>query len=265
MVHDLATQLNGALADEEWSPAEIELLTFFEAKELLSKLGVEYSLDLLQDAVLSAKRDANKLLQNAVRQEEVNRALEQFGRSSAAAALRRNSNKRYVFDHSSSTQMKAFVSNSLDSLEAAFAWFSRKIKDGPLPNKVLTEIEKYFAIQCIIELVDRFLLAADFTSAINTIKRLGDIKSVKVKYGSQMKEQLSLIDIGLELKETFIREPVEFVAQAQFGKNVMRDETYLLIGGDAIFRDWMKAFSNEGLIEQIRVGGRFQFRSIYAG
>jgi hypothetical protein len=107
-----------------------------------------------------------------------------------------------------------------------------------------------------------FVIAANFDAALDVIARLNMINLVKAKYGQHLKKREALADTGNKLKERLAREPLGFVPQAEFGRGVLPEKIHLeLVDSNTLFRNWMKVFSNEGLIEQIKVGGCFQFRA----
>lgn len=264
----LRSKLWQVIIHEQWTPAQKGFLTDAEAMVLLSKIDFDYSVEQHENVMALVKRlsvQLQKIDKSHKKQEESDRQFynSPFYNSSAAKALRRHEKNSYNIDHSLGS-IKDLVSKILNSYEAAILWFSRQSDGVTVPGKILTEIERHCSPRLVFELLDGLLMQPDIVALRDLIDRLNSIKLVKVKYRLRLEYYSSSLEAVEELKERLSKEPLEFAPQAEFAKNVILNNNFCQFMNESLFRGWMQKFAIEGLIEQIKVGGRFQFRSSYS-
>lgn len=264
----LRSKLWQVIIHEQWTPAQKGFLTDSEAIVLLSKIDFDYSVEQHENVIVLVKRlctQLQKIDKSHKKQEEADRNFynSPFYNSSAAKALRRHEKNSYNIDRSLRGR-KDFVSKILNSYEAAILWFFRQSDGVPVPGKILTEIERHCSPRLVFELLDGLLMQPDIVAARELIDRINSIKLMKVKYRSRLECYSSSVDAVEKLKERLSKEPLEFVPQAEFTRDVMLNNNFFQFMSESLFRGWMQKFVTEGLIEQIKVGGRFQFRSSYS-
>lgn len=253
---EATTRLKEELIDDEYSFVEIQDLNLRQAEQLLARQGASYSLKTLERAVLGVKRIAlKKQKENILRD-----CLKEFSFSREAAGLRRLESDFFTFDLSSPIIVEELSKKYLKKMQSAFRWFERNAERKSFPDKVLTEIERHFRVHSICNIIDLSIHRCEFEFSDNFIRGLKKIRLIGSKYASIFDKNLALIDIGIKLREDLTKFPSDYISQVYFGRQVL-SKIYDIVGQDTLFRNWMNKFSNDGLIEQIKVGGRFQFRS----
>lgn len=257
-VVDATAKLKEALTDEEYSSAEVQCLTLRDAEQLLSRFDLVYPLHALERAVAAAKRDATKKQKSGVLRDLV----EKFAGSRQALDLRRLENAFCNADLSSSATIIQLLEKSLDRITAAERWFKRNGGGLSLTNTVLSAIEQHFSIGRVINLIDRCVQYTTFEVARDAVGRLKKIELLNARYGVVFAQRENLASVGLKLKATLDQEPRDFVSQVEYGRHVIPDVfSTVFVDRDTLFRDWMRKFSDCGLVEQMKVSGQIQFRS----